>query len=61
MKEISKIFLTELCKGKVDAHVLRPGFTEANWPKLKLLLNELLTKDQLDWVENYRDEFLKYQ
>lgn len=41
-------------KGKIDAHLLRPGWTDENWPRLRPLLAECLTPEHLAWVEQYK-------
>ncbi len=45
-------------QGMIDAHILRPGFSDENWPRLKVLLEALLTKEQVRWVEMYKQQFV---
>lgn len=39
--------------GVADAHVLRPGFTAENWPRIRRLLEIALPSSQLAWVDQY--------
>jgi hypothetical protein len=48
--------------GKIDAHLLRPGFTDDNWRRLLQLLQALVVKygvddDVLQRAERYRATF----
>lgn len=43
-------------QGKIDAHLIRPGWTDKNWPRLRPLLAECLTSDHLAWTDRYREE-----
>jgi hypothetical protein len=45
--------------GKIDAHLLRPAWTEEDWPRLRPLLEQRLSRDNLAWADNYRAEWLK--
>jgi hypothetical protein len=45
-------------KGHIDAHLLRPGWTEENWPRLRPLLEQCLTGESLAWADAYRAEWL---
>ncbi len=44
-------------KGFKDAHLLRPGYTEENWPDLHKILTQLLSEEDLRWVEEYVKDF----
>ncbi len=48
-------------KGMVDAHVLRPGYMDANWAKLRVLLRELLIDQEewYQWTDEYRNRFVQ--
>lgn len=45
--------------GKVDAHLLRPGYTQENWQRIKLVLRILLPDEFYRWVEDYYVEFIR--
>ena len=49
----------EELNGKIDSHVLRPGHSDQNWPKLVQLLAVLLPEDQVAWLRSYRAEFIQ--
>lgn len=42
----------------IDSHVVRPGFTEQNWIKLKQLL-AILLPHHIQWLQEYKEEFLR--
>ncbi len=42
--------------GKIDAHLLRPGWTDENWPRLRPLLAQRLTAEHLAWADAYRHD-----
>lgn len=46
---------------RIDAHLLRPGYTDENWPRIMALIEECLnlTIDEIEWLNNYRQEFVK--
>lgn len=39
--------------GVADAHVLRPGYTADNWPRIRRVLEMALPQEQLAWVDDY--------
>jgi len=45
--------------GMIDAHLLRPGWTDENWPRLRPLLAQLLPPGWLAWADAYRDGWVK--
>ena len=42
----------------VDAHVLRPAQTEANWPRMREFLGKLIP-EHMDEVEKFRERYLE--
>lgn len=42
-----------------DAHLLRPGFTDENWPRLRPLLAHMSTGRWLDWADEYRKTYVE--
>lgn len=46
---------------RIDAHLLRPGYTDENWPRIMNLIKECLnpTEQEIIWLENYRTEWIK--
>ena len=44
--------------GMVDAHLLRPGWTDENWPRIRPLLAALLPAADLAWADQYRAAYL---
>lgn len=38
---------------KIDAHLIRPGWTPENWPRLRPLLAQCLTSRSLAWADFY--------
>jgi len=42
-------------QGVADAHIIRPGWTDENWPRLRWLLTLLFSSDQMAWVDEYRE------
>lgn len=44
--------------GMVDAHILRPADQPEFWGRIRMLLEQLLTADQVAWVDGYREEFI---
>lgn len=46
---------------RIDAHLLRPGYTDENWPRIMSLIKECLnpTEQEIEWLENYRTEWIK--
>lgn len=45
--------------GKIDAHLLRPAWTEENWPRLRPLLAARLSKASLTFADDYRATWLR--
>jgi hypothetical protein len=45
--------------GMIDAHLVRPGWTDDNWRRIRPLLEQLLTPDWLVWCDSYRTEYLR--
>lgn len=45
--------------GKVDAHVLRPGFTGENWPRLSSLLDNLICQEDVRAIKLYRESYVE--
>lgn len=43
----------------VDAHLWRNGYTDENFANILELLIAKYPNDSFDWLENYRDEFVK--
>jgi len=43
---------------KIDAHLLRPGYTDENFNKILDLMKEVLPNENLDWVVEYRNKFI---
>lgn len=53
-------------RGKIDAHLLRPGFDDANWPRLEALLRALATRDKLapsflEHATRYFERFVRHR
>lgn len=46
-----------LADGAVDAHLLRPGWTDGSWPRLRPLLEARLPAAWLSWADGYRAEW----
>lgn len=46
---------------RIDSHLLRPGYTDKNWPRIMALIEECLqpTIDEIKWLNEYRNQFLK--
>ena len=42
---------------KVDCHSLRPGHVSPNWEKVESVLVEVIDEKDLQWVQNYRQDF----
>lgn len=38
----------------VDSHVLRPGFSDENWPRLLRILNVFLPREDISFITNYK-------
>lgn len=43
----------------IDAHLWRPGYADENFPKIIKLIKFFYPNDDLTWLENYRNEYLK--
>lgn len=46
------------CTGKIDAHLIRPGWTDENWPRLRPLLAQRLNGEHLAWADSYRQTWV---
>lgn len=46
--------------GLVDAHCKRPGYSDINWRDIRYLLSTVLTKPDLEFIDNYYLEFKKF-
>ncbi len=46
-------------RGKIDAHLIRPGWTPENWPRLRPLLAQCLSAESLAWADTYCAEWCK--
>jgi len=46
-------------EGKVDAHLLRPGYTQENWSRIGNVLRCFLPENWYTWVENYHKKFME--
>lgn len=46
---------------RIDAHLLRPGYTEENWSKILPLIRECFnpSQEEIEWLNNYRNEYIK--
>jgi hypothetical protein len=44
--------------GMIDAHLLRPGWTDENWPRLWPLFSKLVPH-MAAWAQSYRDEWVR--
>jgi hypothetical protein len=42
----------------IDAHLLRPGWTDENWPRIRPLLELYLSPKWLAWCDDYRAEWV---
>ena len=45
--------------GYIDAHLLRPGWTDENWPRLRWVLERLLPPERMAWADAYRARYLE--
>lgn len=43
----------------VDAHLPRPGYTEENFEKIMTILECYFPNDNLEWIREYRNEYVK--
>lgn len=43
--------------GYIDAHLLRPAWTDDDWPRMRWVLARYLPPERLAWADRYRDEF----
>lgn len=44
----------------IDAHLLRPGYTDFNFEKILLLIYRIFPNEDLTWMRTYRDGYMKY-
>ena len=54
-RNFSKKFLWR--PGFLDSHLLRPGFAKKHWNELRALASHLLNDEQLQWVDDYAEQF----
>lgn len=45
---------------RIDAHLLRPGYTQENFDKILFLIKEIFPNENLQWIIDYREEYLIY-
>jgi hypothetical protein len=45
--------------GVVESHILRPGFTAANWSELRRLAAAVLPESDMAWVDKYKEEYCR--
>lgn len=45
--------------GLIDAHLPRPGYTDENFQKILKLFNDVYPDENLQWMIEYRQEYLK--
>lgn len=45
---------------RIDAHLLRPGYSDENWPRIMKLIQECFdpTAIEIEWMENYRQKYI---
>ena len=44
----------------IDSHVIRPGYTTENWPKIvESLLGAMMPPEMLHWAESYRTGYIE--
>lgn len=43
----------------IDAHLWRPGYTDANFANIMELLQTQYPNENFDWVRNYRNKYIK--
>ena len=43
--------------GVADVHLLRPGYIESNWKRIRSVLELALSPDMLKWVDDYYQEW----
>lgn len=43
----------------IDAHLPRPGYTDANWSRIFNLFQTMYPNDDLQWMEDYRNQYIK--
>jgi hypothetical protein len=46
---------------RIDAHLLRPGYSKENWPRIMNLIKDCfdISSEDREWMEEYRINFLK--
>ena len=44
----------------IDAHLPRPGYTEENFSKIFNLFRQMYPYEDLNWMVEYRNEFIKH-
>jgi hypothetical protein len=45
--------------GLIDSHSLRPGFIENNWNRIAFLLSRFCSREDLLYILNYREQYIK--
>ena len=45
--------------GVADAHLIRPGFTNENWFRLRPILESVLNRDELMWADMYHEAWME--
>lgn len=43
----------------IDAHLCRPGYTDENWAKIFNLFRTMYPNEDLQWMEDYRNQYIK--
>jgi hypothetical protein len=43
----------------IDAHLPRPGYTDENWSKIFNLFTTMYPNEDLQWMEEYRNQYIK--
>ena len=49
---------TGLIEGKVDAHVLRPAFSDSNWPKMREFLKQILPASDCEHIDGFHSRYM---
>lgn len=44
---------------RIDAHLLRPGYTDYNFEKIIALIQSIFPNENLAWMREYRDNYIK--
>jgi hypothetical protein len=43
----------------IDSHLPRPGYTDENWKKIFTLFSTMYPNEDLQWMEDYRNQYIK--